>query len=543
MSKDSEAVVEIHSRPVQVSVAAVKEKPSDERKLSNGHHDTTLAEDDDKRSDDRQTNSSAERRQKTRDSWIQSEENASLDTELPIHDQIKQGILGFVENEMKKSDTKNPSFIFYAHEYRGSDDKYLKTFIKPTNGHRDKRSPSHKRKKRHTSKNRDRESHAEFEITASSLSALEKVDDYLKEYNKDEVITLSGELEIETNDVVNNNGTGKEVKAKPRKGKRKSREEARQDRTGANKEVSPNVFGASTGRHVKQALKPARPKLDLTAMLEGLSTEVTTYPEHYIDNPFSSPSPMTSPNDESFKSPFGGERSDKIYMQRGGTFRAVARDKVLGEAQRRTEDQKYLRLGDLTPLDIAISLQRMWRNTTPAWHGMLGGLALMHLLIISYSDGLDAGHLSFHAVVTMPYVATYYFLCVCCLISVLDRLDISGLDQSNGLYPYFQPIILVIIYSACLVICTSARMYDEMMVLEYRSRVESNVTINSNSTIPTTPMPVPLFYYTWMHFSVWRAVLSILGLAYFVISNPADLLFTNLCKLLQFKQSLQSIGG
>lgn len=46
----------------------------------------------------------------------------------------------------------------------------------------------------------------------------------------------------------------------------------------------------------------------------------------------------------------------------------------------------------------------------------------MHLLLLSYSDALDAGHLSFHAVVTMPYVATYYFFCVLCLLSVLDRL-------------------------------------------------------------------------------------------------------------------------
>ncbi|KAI8439920.1 hypothetical protein MSG28_001378 [Choristoneura fumiferana] len=62
-----------------------------------------------------------------------------------------------------------------------------------------------------------------------------------------------------------------------------------------------------------------------------------------------------------------------------------------------------------------------WSNCAYACHGVLGGVSLMHLLLISYSDSLDAGHLSFHAVVTMPYVATYFFLCVLCLISVLDR--------------------------------------------------------------------------------------------------------------------------
>ncbi|KAI8439927.1 hypothetical protein MSG28_001378 [Choristoneura fumiferana] len=101
---------------------------------------------------------------------------------------------------------------------------------------------------------------------------------------------------------------------------------------------------------------------------------------------------------------------------------------------------------------------KAWSNCAYACHGVLGGVSLMHLLLISYSDSLDAGHLSFHAVVTMPYVATYFFLCVLCLISVLD---------SRGLQPYFQPIVLVILYCACLLVCCAARMYDELMVYQY----------------------------------------------------------------------------
>lgn len=77
-----------------------------------------------------------------------------------------------------------------------------------------------------------------------------QVDDYLKEYNKDEVVTLSGELEIEPNDVENNNGTSKELRHKPRKTRRRTRED-----TNANgKDVSPKVFKA--GSKSKNATKP-----------------------------------------------------------------------------------------------------------------------------------------------------------------------------------------------------------------------------------------------------------------------------------------------
>lgn len=85
-------------------------------------------------------------------------------------------------------------------------------------------------------------------------------------------------------------------------------------------------------------LFPARPT-DLTAMLQTLESTMP-YHEQYIDNPFSSPSPVTSPNDERLD-PFR-RRPEKIYMQGGGTFRAVSRDRIL-ESQQSREGDKYLR--------------------------------------------------------------------------------------------------------------------------------------------------------------------------------------------------------
>ncbi|XP_045492254.1 transmembrane protein 237-like [Colias croceus] len=514
-SSDVTEIAEVHTTARSPSPKQrVKERSrsrSGSRKLSNGHATTEI---------EAITVEDVSEKAKNRENWKNSEQE-SIDTEIPIHDQIKMDILGFVEKEIKKTD--KPSFVFYSHDPNGLDDKFMKTLSRPSSGHKEKRSPSYRRKKRHTSKHRDRDLH-DFEIPGSSLIALEKVDDYLKEYNKDEVVTLSGELEIE-NDVENNNGSSRELRHKPRKTRRKTREE-RHEAHSNGRDVSPKVFKTAS----RSKAKPARPA-DLTTMLESLQSSVP-YHDQYIDNPFSSPSPLTSPNDDRMD-PFS-RRPDKIYLQGGGTFRVVSRDRIL-ESQQSRDEEKYARLGDITPLDVALTLQKAWRSFAPACHGVLGGLSLMHLLLISYSDSLDAGHLSFHAVVTMPYVAAYYFFCVLCLVSVLDRLDITSIDTSRGLQPWFQPIVLVILYTACLLVCTAARMYDELMVYQYAPLV-ANIT--ANITTPT----IPTFYHTWTHFSIWRAVLSILGLVYFVISSPQDLVYVNLNKLLQFKHSLQSIG-
>lgn len=491
---------------------------SGSRKLSNGHPETEPGPAPPIETDEKP---------KSRESWINTDQNESLDIELPIHDQIKQGILGFVENEIKKSDgnLKNPSFVFYSHDPTILDEKFMKTLSRPSSGHKEKRSPSYRKKKRHSSKHRDREL-LEFDIPGSSLNALEKVDDYLREYNKDEVVTLSGELEI--NDAENNNGNVKEVRQKQRKTRRKVREEKQE--SSKSRDVSPKVF--KSGNKHSKPVKSTRPT-DLSAMLESLESNVP-YHDQYIDNPFSSPSPVTSPNDDRI-GPFGTRRSDKIYMQGGGTFTAVSRDAML---QPEGDGDRYLRLGDLTPLDVALAIQKAWSSGAMACHGILGGLSLMHLLLISSSDGMDADHLSFHAIVTMPYVAAYFFFCILCLVSVLDRLDIPSINLSEGLQSYFQAIVLVILYSACLLVCTAARWYDELMVYHYPVDVNHNHTSHNVTAEPA----IPEFYHTWTHFSIWRAVLAILGLVYFVISNPQDLVYANIYKLLQYKQSLPPIG-
>lgn len=168
--------VDVREEIVEVHTAARSPSPkhktksrsrsrSGSRKLSNGHIEPPEV-----------IETPAEEAQTTekskRDSWIKSE-HESLDKELPIHDQIKQGILGFVEKEIKKSD-KNPSFVFYSHDPNGLDEKFIKTLSRPSSGHKEKRSPSYRKKKRHSSKHRDRDLQ-DFEIPGSSLSALEKV--------------------------------------------------------------------------------------------------------------------------------------------------------------------------------------------------------------------------------------------------------------------------------------------------------------------------------------------------------------------------------
>lgn len=168
MSVDvKEEIAEIHTAARSPSPKQ-KRKPrsrsrSGSRKLSNGHTDAAEC------LETSLTNGEPSDKSK-RDSWIKSEHES---IELPIHDQINQGIMAFVENEIKKSD-KNPAFVFYTHDPNGLDEKIMKTLSRPSSGHKEKRSPSYRKKKRHSSRHRD-SMYNDFDVPGSSLSALERV--------------------------------------------------------------------------------------------------------------------------------------------------------------------------------------------------------------------------------------------------------------------------------------------------------------------------------------------------------------------------------
>lgn len=165
--ENKEEIVEVHTAgrspsPKQKNKERSRSR-SGSRKLSNGHAHQESSE--------IMTQETSEK-SKARENWVKSEQE-SIDAEIPIHDQIKKGILGFVEKEIKKSD-KNPSFVFYSHDPNGLDEKFMKNLSRPSSGHKEKRSPSYRRKKRHSSRHRDRDLH-DFEVPGSSLIALEKV--------------------------------------------------------------------------------------------------------------------------------------------------------------------------------------------------------------------------------------------------------------------------------------------------------------------------------------------------------------------------------
>jgi len=69
-------------------------------------------------------------------------------------------------------------------------------------------------------------------------------------------------------------------------------------------------------------------------------------------------------------------------------------------------------------------VQKGWLHISNICHGLLGGLALAHLLFIATTkpyDWLDGGVIKNYSSFAEIYANTFYCLVIVCIVSVFDR--------------------------------------------------------------------------------------------------------------------------
>lgn len=76
-------------------------------------------------------------------------------------------------------------------------------------------------------------------------------------------------------------------------------------------------------------------------------------------------------------------------------------------------------------IDLSCSLQRSWILVSNLGHGLLGGLALAHLLLVLTANPfdwpMDGAAAQTGSKLAHAYASCFYCLAVMCLVSVFDR--------------------------------------------------------------------------------------------------------------------------
>lgn len=353
----------------------------------------------------------------------------SDDLEAENEDKLQKGILGYMDRQIKTPTTPlthsqpqppTPTTVI-THKPPQSLSDPQGSPAQRSNRSRssnDNKSPRRKRSKSESRRRRERKLIAAGEMEVRQAN--ETLMKYLKQCTQINDASLSGELEIDKN-LEDNRKVYRKTKAQ-----RDRRSILVTSKTNLNNN---NLSG--NGRQQNNNNNNS----DLTQVLNELCDDII--PQNgEIYNPFT---PVISPTDGP------PSRIDKIYIQTQNGYRSVDNNFYKASNHRHhnsnhhhhhqsSSSSRCLNIEDdcgsgiengsiQNGVHLSCVIQRIWINITNICHGLLGGLALAHLLFIFTTKPYDwiEGSIKHYSSFAEIYANTFYCLAVICMVSIFDR--------------------------------------------------------------------------------------------------------------------------
>ncbi|KAK9295541.1 hypothetical protein QLX08_010178 [Tetragonisca angustula] len=134
--------------------------------------------------------------------------------------------------------------------------------------------------------------------------------------------------------------------------------------------------------------------------------------------------------------------TDKVYVQHRGGFSAMKINQMKNSSSdKKTERERSVDLGDgqnSPPIKMAIMLQQFWKNTGFLYQGLLGGLALMHFVMLHVFFNNSMEFIMKYSTFCEIYTNVFSFLIVMCIVTTFDRFDLARFDVEHLRELYFD---------------------------------------------------------------------------------------------------------
>ncbi|XP_070502217.1 uncharacterized protein [Chironomus tepperi] len=421
----------------------------------------------------------------------------TIEDETKSDTKIHRGIIGYMDRTFKSSSTTGNgngntlepprSPAQRSNRSRASSDK----------------SPKHKRSKSESRRRRERKA-GELEVRQANETLMR----YLKQCSdlNDASGSLSGDLEI------NENLDDRKVHRKT-----KSQRERKSFRL----------------------IGKAQPS-DLTTILNELNDDIIQNSDIY--NPFT---PVVSPTTEQ------NPHVDKIFVQTSSGYRAVDNNSSFYKTSAAAGDTDSNNFSINNAVQLSCLVQKMWINISTICHGLLGGLALAHLILILTTTPQDwtgseksFEHYEMH---TKIYTNVFFFLAVICFVSILDRIDICQFSMTSLLNTSenkersisFRSIILIMIYAGTIILNLLAASIDDRFPAKKYQSQDNSTTITLMESLEKENTNIYFLYpqaaneetvYLWNTLSIARSCGAIVG--YLMISSMnTNLLYNTLVEM------------
>ncbi|XP_053690163.1 uncharacterized protein LOC128738796 [Sabethes cyaneus] len=402
-------------------------------------------------------------------------ESAPIEVPVPAgtDDKLQKGILGYMDRQLKVQSLSDPQKSPAQRSIRSRSSL--------------EKSPRRKRSKSESRRRRERKIIAAGEMEVRQAN--ETLMRYLKQCSDFNDASLSGDLEIPEN-----------LEDRRVHRKTKSQRERKHQQQNA-----PKTGGSDTGNYHGE-----------------------------IYNPFT---PVVSPTTEGAPT-----RIDKMYIQTASGYRPVdntyhhnhhhhsqhhhphnLRTRVGGDP----ESNNYT---ISTAVHLSCAVQRIWLHIASVCHGLLGGLALAHLLLICTTRPYDwvEASIRHYSAFAEVYANTFYCLAIVCMVSIFDRVDIahfslsSGGDNNNNVS--FRSVIIIMTYAATIILSLSAGSMDERLYLS-----ASNVTVWEEELETNKVLSI------WNTLSISRSIGAIFGWVVIGMSPDQNQLYDHLLEMEKYQ--------
>ncbi|XP_066154157.1 DNA ligase 1 [Euwallacea fornicatus] len=315
------------------------------------------------------------------------------------------------------------------------------------------------------------------------------------------------------------------------KEKRKSKKKRR--------EASPSSSNTKRKHKTRTREDEHQPRSEVTLALEELQDDVF---ENTLED-------FGNKAEKMKKSP---RRSDKVYVQKKSRFEEVSRHNNIPLSRQSAQDLDSVsnldkRISSRYPIEVAIVFQKWWMRLSSLCHGLLGGLGLGHwLYLVCNFHTQDQAFLTHYAYYSDIYVGLFFALCVLCIISVFDRMDVGHLD-THDLTQFFKQkkySLLVIVYMVCLTIHLLTTPYDEKLALlakrnhsDIGDLIENTTDLGGENNVFRESEITLAELKTWNHLSLWRSLLAFTAFIILGISTPEDMLYNHLKSMEEYLPS------
>ncbi|XP_055902704.1 uncharacterized protein LOC129938904 isoform X2 [Eupeodes corollae] len=391
------------------------------------------------------------------------------------HAHLHRGILGFMDRELKAGAQKKTQSLSDPQASPAQRSTRSRSSLE--------KSPRRKRSKSESRRRRERKLIAAGEMEVRQAN--ETLMRYLKQCSEMNDASLSGELEIDHN-------------YDERRVHRKTK--SQRDKRG-------------------QLIRKLYTAGGLSSILKELSDDIVPADGEEIYNPFT---PVVSPTEEQ------STRIDKMFIQTASGYRPVDHCYYKHPIGSDPESNRH----DISSnVQLACSFHRIWIMVSNICHGLLGGLALAHLLFVTTSKPLDwpDGAIHHYSSFAEAYANTFYCLAIICMVSVFDRMDLCHLDFSNASEVIsFRWIIIAMIYIATIILTLCAESMNEKIYL----------TKNSNVTMMREDMESHnQAISVWSSLSMARSIGGIFGWIMIGLSPAEDLLYSHLMDMDKYQMT------